>query len=304
MGIENAKIVVPARSKGFLNRIRILLFMLRRRRPSAVTHITGDIYFSGLAARGPTVITVHDLEMLGRARGLKKLLLQKLWIDWPCRKADAITVVSNKSRDRLLETCPTLSRDKIHTIPNSISEAHKPDPKPFPTGSFNVLQVGVKPNKNVVRLIQSLSGISCTLTVVGKENRELREIAEQNGVELDFRVNLSAEEMLQAYKDCDLLAFASLEEGFGLPIIEAQSIGRPVLTSNISSMPEVAGRGAVLVDPYDVDSIRAGVTRISTDGALRQRLIRAGWENAARFDRRKIAEQYLAVYRSIHLAQR
>jgi glycosyltransferase involved in cell wall biosynthesis len=84
-----------------------------------------------------------------------------------------------------------------------------------------------------------------------------------------------------------------------MPILEAQSVGRPVVTSSISSMPDVAGGAAELVDPLSVASIRSGIERVIGDAAYRDRLIRLGKQNIRRFNSDTIAAQYLAIYRSV-----
>ena len=85
-----------------------------------------------------------------------------------------------------------------------------------------------------------------------------------------------------------------------MPIIEGQKVGRPVVTSNTSSMPEVAGDGAVLVDPYSISSIRSGFERIIADSSFRNKLIEKGRINAERFQIEQIADQYLALYRKLY----
>lgn len=80
-----------------------------------------------------------------------------------------------------------------------------------------------------------------------------------------WEVNLKNEQVVQKYINCDMLLFVSTLEGFGLPIVEANAIERPVITSNFSSMPEIAGEAAHLVDPFDANSIRSGVIRIIED---------------------------------------
>ncbi len=84
-----------------------------------------------------------------------------------------------------------------------------------------------------------------------------------------------------------------------MPILEANAVGRPVVTGNCTSMPEVAGDAAVLVDPWDPASIRSGILSIIQDPNLRAQLVSRGFENARRFDPQKIAEQYLAIYQRL-----
>ena len=106
-------------------------------------------------------------------------------------------------------------------------------------------------------------------------------------------------ELVEAYRRCDMVVFASLYEGFGLPVLEAQATGRPVITSNISAMPEAAGDGALLVDPYSVEAIRAAVLRIKNEPQLREQLVRKGLENVGRFRAAAVAERYAEVYRRL-----
>jgi glycosyltransferase involved in cell wall biosynthesis len=121
----------------------------------------------------------------------------------------------------------------------------------------------------------------------------------RHGIRVENHVALSRAELLEQYRRCDLLLFASTYEGFGLPIVEAQAVGRPVVAGEVWSMPEVAGGAACLVDPFDAGSIRAGVRRVISDATYRDRLIELGFVNARRFRAQAIAEQYAMLYREI-----
>jgi glycosyltransferase involved in cell wall biosynthesis len=105
--------------------------------------------------------------------------------------------------------------------------------------------------------------------------------------------------VLRAYAECDLVVFASTYEGFGMPIIEANAIGRVVVTSNCRPMCDVAGSAACLVDPYDPLSIREGVCRVITHAEYRDALIQRGYDNVARFRAAEIAVQYADIYRGV-----
>jgi|SRR3989344_2741308 len=107
---------------------------------------------------------------------------------------------------------------------------------------------------------------------------------------------LSIEELELLYASADALLYCSLYEGFGLPILEAQACGCPVVTSNVSAMPEVAGKGAILVDPYSTEDITHGIGEIR---GIREELIKRGFENVKRFSWKKCAEETAAVYRRL-----
>ena len=107
------------------------------------------------------------------------------------------------------------------------------------------------------------------------------------------------DQLILEYKRCDLLAFVSTYEGFGLPILEAQAAGIPVLTSNLSSMPEVAGLGAVLVDPYSINEINRGVLSLINNETLRNRIVEYGFANVKKYVAKEISEQYINLYNDL-----
>ncbi len=168
-------------------------------------------------------------------------------------------------------------------------------------GEFNaekpvLLQVRAKVNKNIVRVAAALKGISCHLRIIGELSLDQREALEQNEIEYSNVSGISNEEIVAEYVNCDMVVFASTYEGFGMPIAEANAVGRPVVTSNIPPMAEVAGEAACLVDPLDVDSIRAGIVRVIEDRGFRETLVERGFANAKRFAPAKIAQQYTDLY--------
>jgi glycosyltransferase involved in cell wall biosynthesis len=111
--------------------------------------------------------------------------------------------------------------------------------------------------------------------------------------------DLTDRDLLIAYQESDIVTFCSVYEGFGMPIIEANAIGRPVLTSNISPLIEVAGDAACFVNPDDANSIRDGLERIINNETWREELIRRGLANAQRFRADTIARMHASVYKTI-----
>ncbi|MBL8810405.1 MAG: glycosyltransferase [Planctomycetaceae bacterium] len=185
-----------------------------------------------------------------------------------------------------------------------VSSQFQPDPRRFNQCCPRVLQIGTKPNKNVVRLVKSLAGLEVELDIVGPIDAELMAALEDTKLRYQSFGRLSDEEILERYREADIVAFVSTEEGFGMPIVEAQCIERVCVTSNCSSMPEVAGAGACLVDPLDTQSIRAGFLRVIRDAVYREQLIAAGRENRTRFDAERIARQYSELYHLVFLESR
>jgi glycosyltransferase involved in cell wall biosynthesis len=244
------------------------------------------------------VLTIADCASIECNRGIKRALLWFFWFWIPIRRARYITAISQFTKDRLLASleCPP---EKIVTIHCPVSAAFRPKPKPFRSEDPVLLQMGTDWNKNLPRVAEALRGIRCRLIVVGAMDEAQRQCLAGNGIQYTQYQGISEEKLVGIYEGCDLLLFASLYEGFGLPIVEAQAVGRPVLTSNRCSMPEVAGDAACLVDPESAESIRQGVLKILEDQSYRDGLIERGFENVKRFAAARIAAQYAELYREM-----
>ena len=297
-GLDAELSIAPVKSKGFLPRLQILDFARKRR--GHITHITGDIYFAALALEPQrTVVTVLDCGRLHQLSGLRRELMRQIWFRLPLRRLAAITVISAETKRDLLKWVPEIEPSRVHVVPVSVSSLYTRHDQPFNAQCPRILQVGTKDNKNVVRLCQALSGVNCHLVIVGKLRECHLEALREHQIEYTNLVGISDQELVNEYQKADILAFASTFEGFGMPIVEAQIVGRPVVTSNCASMPEVAGNAALLVDPYSVESIRNGFRKVIEDVEYREDMVLRGFENARRFDNLEIAKQYISIYSSL-----
>jgi glycosyltransferase involved in cell wall biosynthesis len=264
-----------------------------------VNHVTGDVhYLTFLLDPKRTVLTVHDLVLLGRLRGLKRWILWFFWYWLPVRRSRAVVTISEATRAALLGSV-RCDPAKVRVIHNNVSDEFRPVLRPFNSELPRILQIGTKSNKNIERVAEALEGIPCRLAVVGPLSDAQTGALRRHGIDYENHVGLSREALVAQYAEADLLVFASTYEGFGLPIVEAQAVGRPVLTSDLAPMTEVAGDAACLVDPFDAESIRAGVLRVIGDEDYRERLVEAGRCNVERFRAAAVAERYAMLYREI-----
>ena len=286
--------VSPCYTLGVEPRLRNLRAAARRK--GDVHHVVGDVQYLafGLPAER-LVVTIHDSVTLYRLSGWRRELFRQLWYRLPARRAAVVTTSSESARAELVDWIGD-DAHRIEVVPNSVGVEFKPDPRPFRAGAPVVLQVGTAPNKNVARVAEALVGTGCQLHVVGEMTPEQRATVAATGIPLRELGRVSDADLVEAYRDADLVVFASLYEGFGLPILEAQAVGRPVVTSDRLSMPEAAGAGALLVDPENVRSIRAGVEQVVADADVRRRLVRDGFANVARYRPAAVAAQYEAIY--------
>lgn len=265
-----------------------------------VNHITGDIHYVALFLnKDKTILTIHDLVNLNIPSGPKKIIFKLLWYTLPAKRVRYITVISECTKKELLQKI-NVNPEIIKVIPDCVSSDFSFTPHSFNQDCPHILHIGTKANKNLANLIQALQGINCKLLILGKLKEEQKKMLHEHKVNYQNSFNISRQELVQLYQKSDIVSFISTYEGFGMPIVEAQAIGRPVITSNISSMPEVAGDSALLVDPYDVRDIRKGILKIINDESLRQSLIVKGQENIKRFLPERIAEMYQELYTSIN----
>lgn len=283
---------------------RLMNIIVTRFQQGQINHITGDIhYVSYLLSRRKTILTIHDMEIIVRNSGFHRAIILFFWFTLPARRVRIITVISEFTRQELLKFLH-IPAHRIRVIHNCIPGKIAYTPKKFHNKCPIILQVGTKHNKNLPNLIRALEGVTCKLYILGKINDEQEELLQMVGVVYECFSGLSYEEVVDLYCKADILTFVSLYEGFGLPILEAQSVGRPVITSDISSMPEVAGDGAILIDPHNVLSIRQGILSVITHPQLRTDLINKGLENVKRFQPEVIAEEYAKLYREVKSAKK
>ncbi len=287
----------PFLSNGLLRRLGIVLDVFRFRRE--LVHVTGDINFAILGAgRRNCLLTVLDCGFVARSSGLKRFLLKWFWLTAPVKHASVITTISTVMKDEIVELS-ACNPEKVVVIPVAISEHFTFDAKVFNLERPTILHMGTAPNKNLSRVIEALSGLACRLVIVGNLSQHEASAINQYGIDCDNYVGIDAETVLRLYRECDILCFPSTYEGFGMPILEAQTTGRVVVTSHCSAMPEVAGEAAHFVDPLDPGSIRAGIEKVIADTEYREMLIRNGLENVKRFNPDKIAMQYLKLYQNL-----
>lgn len=267
-----------------------------------------------------TVITVHDLgaKYLPKMHQLKQQLYLKFMTDVQLKTASHIIAVSKATKDDIIYNLQ-IHPDKISVVYEGYNEKlfkpNKVKPLPYPYFLF----VGtIQPRKNLERLIKAYAQGPRTLPHLvlagskGWMSEEIYELPKKLGIEkyVKFLGYVPDEKLPALYSGAEALLFPSLFEGFGLPILEAFSCGCPVLTSKVSSMPEVtrvsdvipsavegSHYAAILVDPYSIDAIAEGIKQIM-DQKVKEKLVKEGFKQAKKFSWQKAAQETLQVITS------
>jgi len=303
-----------ARAERYFRRTRQLM-PLRLANPPAVMHWTYPLPIRMVGAKN--LYTFHDLvplrlpyATLDRKRAYRRLVTAV------AARADAIVTVSEASRRDLLawlDVPPDRIVNTYQALPDTIPATGGAEVFGLHPGGYFLYFGAVEPKKNVGRLLEAFlaSDASVPLVLVGARawaaERELR-LADggQGGLLSPYARRLARRVIRLDYlprrllmglvRDARAVLFPSLYEGFGLPVLEAMRLGTPVLTSNTASLPEVAGDAALLVDPYDVSALAAGIVRLDRDEALRADLSRRGPLQAEHFSTERYRQRLSALY--------
>ncbi len=299
-----------------------LLFVPAHVLPFAVTPFLVSV---GLRAPTPfvRVVTIHDLgyHIFPKAHDWFQRIYLPLSTRWSTWAASAVIAVSSATAVDL-QRFYGVKCDKITVVyeaPSALSgrdaplgqEVERAAPLHKPLPALYGLYVGtLQPRKNLPRLLEAYAQLRARQPIPwslvlagapGRQTADLALLAQRLGIVqfVHFLGYVEERELVALYQGAQLFLFPSLFEGFGLPVLEAQSYGVPVMTANNSSLPEIAGDAALLVDPTDVDALADAMLRLSEDEALRQQLIAAGYENVKRFSWEKAARETLAVFEKL-----
>ncbi len=240
-----------------------------------------------------------DVRFLQNGSRLRRSVLKFLYLDMPVKRLRYITAISEATRREII-AATGCDASKVRTLDLPLLlDVPDGEAMPFNSTSPTILQVGTMKNKNIGNLAAALDGIECRLRIIGRLDKEQVAALKVHNIDYSNAYDLSDDEVRQEYVRADMLAFCSLYEGFGLPIIEAQSMRKPVITSNLSPMIETSGKAAYLADPHSPESIREGILKIINDTEFREQLIIGGTKNVERFRPERVAQQYADLYDEI-----
>jgi glycosyltransferase involved in cell wall biosynthesis len=282
----------------FFDTLKNLLFF--RKKKAHIYHITGHIHYIVLLfSPKNTILSIMDVRFLYIPNGLRRYFLKKLYLDLPVKRLKYITAISEHTRKEIIKYT-NCDESKVHTLELPLlKHIFSENIKEFNAEKPVILQIGTMPNKNIPNLAKALKGIECKLKIIGRLDGSLISILEENQIDFENAFGLDDEQLRKEYENADLISFCSTYEGFGLPIIEAQAMRKPVITSNLSPMKETSGGAAFLADPSDVSNIREGILKIINDEDYRKELEKSGLENIEKFKPQAVANLYEKLYEEV-----
>jgi len=288
--------------------------------------------------RGPFVVTMHDVKPLiygtdrsrrNLNRFIEGLLIRDKWAsidhiltDSQCSKRDIVEHLGIPE-DRITVVYPGVELGRFQPVPleNQVEVEAKVKadhgrrnalPSTLTCGRsrpYVLCVAGADPSKNVETLVEAFARLALPLrdkhdlVLVGDFRRraDLRDLVGRVGIEKQtvFTGIVSDDQLIDLYQHASLFVFPSRYEGFGLPVLEAMACGCPVICSNVSSLPEVAGDAALLVDPSGMAGLACEMERVLTDSHLRQGLRERGLTQAAKFTWDRTARETIAVYKKV-----
>ena len=281
-----------------------------------------DVYFSTASYLTPhlvgryvqTVFDVIAFKPFAMPHG-RTSRIERLTLSGAIRRARAVIAISEATARDLCELFPRVA-DRVTVTPLAADERFRPDrpadelaaikAKYALPDSFVLATGTIEPRKNLVRLIEAYRALppelrgACGLVLAGKKGWRYEPVVEAAEREQGIRHLhfVPDEDLAKLYAAATVFCYPSLYEGFGLPVLEAMQSGIPVITSNVSSLPEVGGDAVRYVDPHDAGELSQALTELLTDEARRAQLRRAGLEQARRFSWERTARQTMEVLRA------
>ena len=266
-----------------------------RKHQGSVNHIFSitEGYLS-LFLSGKKIITVHDL-YFRHFSIINRIAIRLLWILFPSFFTNEYTCISSNTLNRLLKILPWIKK-KCKLIYNPINDVFFQSYECKNNTIPIVLHIGTALHKNLLKVIKSLSGIKCKLVIIGRLFPDQQECLKKYSIDYENEYDISTKNLLDFYRRADIISFPSSQEGFGMIVVEANAVGKPVIAGDIPVLHEIGGDAALYVNPNDISSIRTGFINIMENHDIRTHCIQQGYINANRFRLKNVAAQYRNLY--------
>jgi len=250
------------------------------------------------------VVTVHDIipKLFPKAQTFRRNLYFKFIFPHVLAQADRIISVSQSTKKDLVKHYGIdESTINVTYLGSDLTYTKATVPKKYNLPKDYILFVGtVEPRKNLRRVIEAYKKLNPkeSLVIVGAKGWEKEDIYQNSSKKIIFTGYVDSEDLPKIYSNAKVFIYPSLYEGFGIPVLEAMNCRVPVITSHVSSLPEVAGDAAIYVDPYSINDMKDAMAALLKSKKLRDEFIKKGIQQSKKFSWKKTARQTEQVYNS------
>jgi len=262
-------------------------------------------YIGPIITRARRLVTVHDLNFLawGAQMTMPRRLSLRTICTLACKRAAAIVTVSHTMKRDIAHHL-RIPSPRIIAIPNAAATGFSRAGRSGERTGNQIVAFAGTPNKNTGTVLRAFAlmteALECECRIIGPLNPADRELWATLRSDVKARVKICAfptdEEVIALTSTSKILIFPSTYEGFGIPILEAQKVGTAVICSNCASLPEVAGNGAIQLDPFDVEGIARSAVELLTDDLKRAALTKLGSVNCERYSWASSADEMSKLY--------
>ncbi|MDP3970793.1 MAG: glycosyltransferase family 1 protein [bacterium] len=270
----------------------------------------------------PSIVTIHDLAIYSHPEWFpsKQNFSINVLVPKSIEKAEHVIAVS-ESTEKDLKRLFNVSKKKVSVVYEGVTKVKAPSKlsmrrtlKKWKLADRYLFYIGtLEPRKNIAGIIQSFDELALEklkkykdmqLVIAGAKGFEFQDnynaIKNAKSGKIRYIGYVTEKEKIALLNNAEAFIFPSHYEGFGLPVLEAMSYGIPVITSNVSSLPEVAGKAAELIDPSSLESLKKGIHKVITRKATRTKLAKSGKKQAKKFSWDKCAKQTLKIYKKVY----
>lgn len=294
---------IPSTGLSLKSILSNLVYVYNHRTKHGINHVVGEVHYLLYALLGcKSSITVHDI---GFWTSDKFSLLKRIGLYFthlfPIKIAKKVVAISEFTKRELSDSLSNIE-SRITVIPSGSVDGFDYYPKELDKSNIVILQNGVRPHKNLETTIRALEGLPYKLLVVRKMSDDQVELAKKLHVNYENVYDLSNDEIKETYRKSDIVCSPSSYEGFGVIPIEAQAIGRPVITTNKEPMRSVSGNAALYINnPKDYKELRAAIIKIVDDDNFRKELVRKGLDNVKSYRLDAIASKYINFFKMMNI---
>lgn len=291
-------ISLPYKSSSIIGILKNIIFI--RKIKTKVYHIISptEAYILPFI-KGIKIATFHDLGTMIASRNFIYKIAKIIFYILPAAFfSDFITFVSNETLKEFLKLTKFKKKDKFRVIHNFVAQDFftQQNQRNKANKKFTILHIGTASRKNLEKVIKACRNLDIQLNIVGILSEKQRNLLTKYNIDYKNEYDISTKQIIENYINCDIVTFPSSYEGFGLPVIEANALGKPVIAGDIPVLHEIADNSAIYVNPAISNEIRDAILKLKNNSTFYNRMSYLGLKNSKRFTSEVLVNEYKKLY--------